>query len=161
MLGCNGKIYTMPERLAKDNDPAHRQCYNAISQAKPGLPRRMAPINPQIAPRHKATRITDAKHRRPTVLLRQTELAQHILRRPIPPPLGELLKQCFYHGGYDVARRDGVDADAVGAPFGGEVAGELDHAGFGGVVGGADEALLCERERLAMRLCWGGLGGEG
>jgi hypothetical protein len=77
----------------------------------------MPPINPQITTRHKAARITDAEHRGTPVLLRHTEFPQHILRRPIAPALGVLFEQSLDHGGRDVAGRDGVDADAVGAPF--------------------------------------------
>jgi hypothetical protein len=98
----------------------------------------MPPINPQITTRHKAARITNTEHRSTPVLLRHTELAQHVLRRPVAPALGVFFKQSLDHGGRDVAGRDGVDADAVGAPFRGQVAAELQHCGFGGVVGGAD-----------------------
>ncbi len=101
----------------------------------------MPAINPHIRPGHERTRIANQKHRRAPVLLRFTQFAQHILRRPVSSPLGVLLEERLDHGGHDVAGREGVDADAVGAPFGSEVAGELDEAGFGGVVGGADEAL--------------------
>ncbi len=111
----------------------------------------MPPINPHIRPRHKRTRIANQKHRRAPVLFGFTQLAQHILRRPVSSPLGELLEEGLDHGGHDVARRDGVDADAVRAPLGGEVAGELDEAGFGGVVGGADEALQ-EHKVLVERI---------
>jgi hypothetical protein len=41
----------------------------------------------------------------------------------------------------DIARGDGVDTDIIWTPFAGEVARELDDGGFGGVVGGTDEAL--------------------
>ena len=107
------------------------------------LPSAMPTINPQIAPRHKATRITYQEHRRTSILLRHTQLAQHILRRPIPLALRVLVEQRFYHRGDDVAGGDGVDADAVGSPLGGEIATELEHCGFGGVVGGTDESLKC------------------
>lgn len=98
----------------------------------------MPTIDPQITPRHKAARVADAKHRRAPVLLGHTELAQHILRGPVAPALGVFLEESFDHGRRDVARGDGVDADAVRAPFRGQVAAELEHGGFGGVVGGAD-----------------------
>ena len=101
----------------------------------------MSTINLQITARHKAARITDAEHRSAPVLFRNTELSQHILRRPVAPTLRVFFEQSFDHGSRDVARGDGVDADAVGAPFRGEVAAELQDGGFGGVVGGADEAL--------------------
>lgn len=105
------------------------------------LPGTVATINPQIRARHKAARLTNEEHSGAAVLLGLAELAQHILRGPVPFALGVLLEQRLDHGRHDVARRDGVHADAVLAPLGGEVAAELEHASFGGVVGGADEAL--------------------
>jgi len=102
------------------------------------LPRRMPTINPQIRARHKTTRIADQEYRSTTVLLRHAEFSQHILRGPVAAALGVLLEEGLDHGRDDVTGRDGVDADAVGAPFRREVAAELDDAGFGGVVGGAN-----------------------
>ena len=108
----------------------------------PPLPSSMSTINLQITARHKAARITDAEHRSAPVLFRNTELSQHILRRPVAPTLRVFFEQSFDHGSRDVARGDGVDADTVGAPFRGEVAAELQDGGFGGVVSRADEALF-------------------
>lgn len=105
------------------------------------LPRAMAPIDPQITGRHETTRVANQKHRRATILIRHAQFAQHVLRRPLSPPLRVLLEQLLYHGGHDVTRGDGVDTNAVLAPFGREVAGELEHAGFACVVGAAYEAL--------------------
>lgn len=105
----------------------------------------MASVHPQITARHETACITDQEHCRAPVFLRCAELAQHILRRPVPSPVRELLEERLDHGRDDVAGRYGVDADAVLAPLGGEVAGELDDARFGGVVGGADEALRWRR----------------
>lgn len=45
-------------------------------------------------------------------------------------------------GGGAYSRREGVDADSVLAPFLGDGAAHLVDGGFGGVVGGACEALL-------------------
>ena len=73
--------------------------------------------------------------------MRHAQLAKHVLRWPVSPPLRVLLEQRLNHSCGDIARRDGVYADAVYAPLGGEVAGELDHAGFAGIVGWANEAL--------------------
>lgn len=105
------------------------------------LPSGMPTVYPQIRTRHKTTRTTHQEHPRAPILLRPTQFPQHILRWPVSPALRILFEQLFHHGRHDVARGNGVDADAMGAPFGGEVARELDEAGFGGVVGGADEAL--------------------
>lgn len=53
-------------------------------------PSRMAPINPQIRPRHKTTRITQQKHRRPSILIRITQPHQHIILTPLLIHLGIL-----------------------------------------------------------------------
>lgn len=106
------------------------------------LPRRMSAVDSQIRRSHEATRITDQEYRRSSVLLRYTQLSEHILRGPVSLSLGILLEKSFYHCGDDVAGGDGVDADSVGTPFRGEVACELDHARFGSVVCGTDEALF-------------------
>lgn len=108
----------------------------------------MSTINLKITASHKAARIADAENSRTPVLLRHTQLAQHVLRRPVAPALRVLLEQSLDHGGRDVAGRNGVHADAVAAPFGGEVAAELEDGGFGGVVGGADEALVESVRRI-------------
>lgn len=107
------------------------------------LPRSMATVHPQIASRHKAAGIADQKHSRATVFLGPRQATQHVLLGPFLAALGELHEQVLDHLRDDVAGADGVDADVVLAPFGGEVAAELDDGGFGGVVGWADEALLC------------------
>lgn len=86
------------------------------------LPSSMPAVDPQIRSRHKATRVADQEHRRTTILVGLAQLAQHILRRPIPFPLWKLLKQRFHHGCDNIAGRDGVDTDAVRAPLGGEIA---------------------------------------
>jgi hypothetical protein len=88
----------------------------------PLSPRRMPTINLKITSSHEAARIADAEDSRTPVLLRHTQLAQHILRRPIAPALRVLLEQRLHHRSRDVAGRDGIHADAVAAPFGSEVA---------------------------------------
>lgn len=103
----------------------------------------MTTVHPQITSSHKATGITDQKHSSTAVLFGARQTAQHVLLRPLFATLGELHKEVLDHLGDDVAGADGVDTDVVLAPFGGEVAAELDDGCFGGVVGWADEALLC------------------
>jgi len=88
----------------------------------PLSPRSVSTIDLEITACHEAARITDAEHRRTSVLLRYTQLAQHILRRPIAPALRILLEQRLHHRSRDVAGRNRVHADAVAAPFGSEVA---------------------------------------
>lgn len=107
----------------------------------------MSPIHSQIAPRHEAACVTEQEHRRTTVLVWRRQSAEHVLLGPLVATVGELLEQFLDHGGDDVARGDGVDADVEWAPFGGQVAGELNNGGFAGVVGGADQAL--DNTRLA------------
>lgn len=63
---------------------------------------------------------------------------------PLGATLGDVVKERLNHGGYNVTRGDGVDTDVELAPFGGEVAGELDDSCFASVVGGADQTLTRE-----------------
>lgn len=93
--------------------------------------------------RHETASITDQEGRGASVLLGLAQPAQHVLRRPVRPPLGVLHEERFHHLSHDVARRDRVHPDAVLAPFASQVAAQLQHCGFGGVVGGADETLCC------------------
>ena len=118
-------------------------CCSVKAKARIGreLPSSMAAINPHITRRHETARITYQKHGRPSILLWDAQFVQHVLLWPVPSTLRELLEQCLHHRGHNVAGRDGVDAYSVYAPFGGEVAGKLQHAGFGGVIGGTDETL--------------------
>lgn len=101
----------------------------------------MSTVNAQVTTSHEAARITEQEDRRTAVLLRTGQAAQHVLLGPLVAALGEVDEELLDHGGDDVARGDGVDADVVLAPFGGEVAAELDDGCFGGVIGGADQTL--------------------
>lgn len=101
----------------------------------------MASVNAQVTASHKAARIAEQEDSRTAVLLRAGQTAQHVLLGPLVAALGEVHEELFDHRGDDVAGGDGVDADVVLAPLGGEVAAELDDGGFAGVVGGTDEAL--------------------
>lgn len=101
----------------------------------------MSAVDPQVAAGHKAAGVANAEDGRAAVLFGHGELAEHVLRGPVAAALGVLLEERLDHGRLDVAGRDGVDADAEGAPFGGQIAAELQDGGLRGVVGGADEAL--------------------
>lgn len=90
----------------------------------------MSTINSQIRTRHESARFTDQEHGGAPKVFRPAQLAKHVLFRPLLPTLRELLEELFDHGRYDVARRDGVDADAVLAPFRSEVPCQLDEAGL-------------------------------
>lgn len=81
----------------------------------------MATVHAQVTPSHEAARITEQEHRGATVLLRAGKAAQHVLLGPLVAALGELDEQLFNHLGDDVARGNGVDADVVLAPLGGQV----------------------------------------
>jgi len=95
----------------------------------------MTAIDPQIRTRHEAARIAQKKDGRTTVLLRVAEATEHVRVGPILPPLRKRVEQASSHGRDDVAGGDGVDADPVLAPFGCQVAGELDDACFGRIIG--------------------------
>lgn len=101
----------------------------------------MAAVHAQIAASHEAARVADQENRGTTVLSRTGQTTQHVLFGPLGAALRELEKQILDHLGDNVPRRDGVDADVVLAPFGGQVAAQLDDAGLGSVVRSADEAL--------------------
>jgi hypothetical protein len=101
----------------------------------------MPAVHAQIAAGHKAAGVADQENRSTTVLGRARQATQHVLLGPLGATLGKLDKQVLDHLGDNIARRNGVDADVVLAPFGGQVAAQLEDAGFGSVVGSADEAL--------------------
>jgi hypothetical protein len=118
----------------------------------------MAPVHSQIRPRQERTCIAHQEHGRTAVLLGPAQPTQHVLLRPVAPPLRVLLKELIHHVGEDVAGGQRVDADGlVGGgrgggraaargrrqvtPFRGEVARQLEHSGFGGVVRGTDQPL--------------------
>jgi hypothetical protein len=106
------------------------------------LPSGMPAIHAQVTSGHEAARITEQEDRSAAVLLRARQAAEHVLLGPLVTALRELDEQLLDHGGDDVAGRDGVDADVVLAPLGGEVAAQLDDGGLAGVVGGTNETLL-------------------
>lgn len=95
----------------------------------------MTTVNPEISTRHEATRITEQEHGRTSVLVRIAQAAEHIGIRPILLPLGKSLKETRSHGRDDVSGRYGIDSDPMLAPLSCEIASELDHTRFGGVIG--------------------------
>lgn len=99
---------------------------------------------------HEATCVADQEDCRSPVLPRRAQPSEHVLRWPVFLPLRELLEQLLHHGGDDVAGGDGVDADVVLSPFAGQVAAELDDAGFGCVVRWADESLVVASVAIAI-----------
>ncbi len=105
------------------------------------LPSSMPSIYLQIRTSHEATGLAHHEHRCTAILMRLTELSKHVLAWPLFPSLRELLEQSFYHGCLNIAWRDGIDSDAILAPLCCEIASELKHTRFGGVVRWADEAL--------------------
>lgn len=82
----------------------------------------MAAIHPQVTPRHEATGVTKEEDGSSTVLIWGRESAEHVLLWPLIAPLRVLVEQFLDHGGDNVARGDGVDADVELAPFRGEIA---------------------------------------
>lgn len=105
------------------------------------LPSRVAPVNAEVTASHEAAGVAEQEDGCAAVLVGRGQPTQHVLLGPLGAPLGKLFKQLLDHGGDDVAGGDCVDADAQGAPFGGQVPRELHHGGFAGIVGWADEAL--------------------
>lgn len=91
------------------------QIDNVLAPSSPtGVPR----VHPQVSPRHERARIGHQEHRRPSVLLRLAQPAQHVLFRPLCPSLGVSLEKLFHHGCDDVPGRYRVDSDSIWlAPF--------------------------------------------
>lgn len=65
-------------------------------------PGSMASIDLQITCRHEGRSITHQENCRTPIFVRQTQLAKHIMRRPIPLPLRELFEERLDH------RRDNI-----------------------------------------------------
>lgn len=96
------------------------------------LPSGVPTIDTHITASHEATGVGDQKDGSAAVFSWLTELSQHILRGPIFAALGVLLEQGFYHGSNDVARRDGIDSDAMLTPLRGEIPSKLHYTGLRG-----------------------------
>lgn len=148
--------YTLCHSLRAIDSPSNAQTMpnNQASSSNyllPTLPSTMPPINPQIRPRHEAARITQQKNGRAAVFLRVAQALQHVGIGPSGPALGESLKKTSGHGSHDVTRRQSVDADAVLAPFGGQVAAKLEDGGFGGVVGAYRDVSFQSRMKGSER----------
>lgn len=101
----------------------------------------MTTINTQVTTSHEAGSITEQEDGGTAVLFRTGETTEHVLLGPLVATVGEVDEELLDHGGDNVAGGDGVDADVVLAPLGGEVATELDDSGLACVVGGTDETL--------------------
>lgn len=82
----------------------------------------MPTIDAQIRTRHEGAGVADQKHGGTAVLFGLAEFVQHVLCRPFAASFWVLYEQGFDHCCYNVAWRDGVDADSVGTPFAGQVA---------------------------------------
>lgn len=105
-------------------------------------PRGMATVHPQVGTGHEAAGVAEKEDGGAPVLLGVAETAQHVGIGPAGLPLGEGVEQGSRHRRDDVAGRDGVDADAVLAPFGREVASQLEHSSLGRIVGTNNPQIL-------------------
>ena len=101
----------------------------------------MATIHAQVASSHEAASITEQEDSSATVLFRSGETAKHVLFGPLVATFGELDEQLLNHSSNNVTRGDGVDADVICAPFGGEVACELEDSSLASVICGANKTL--------------------
>lgn len=63
----------------------------------------MTAVYAQVRGSHEAAGIADEEDCCSSILLRYTELAKHVLRRPVTLALRILLEQRFHHGCHDVA----------------------------------------------------------
>jgi hypothetical protein len=98
-------------------------------------------VDADVTTSHEAAGLTEKEDSSSPVLVRLGEAAEHILLGPVVTTFGELDEQLLNHGSDNVTRGDGVDSNAILTPLSREVAGELEHSGFTGVVRGTEEAL--------------------
>lgn len=77
----------------------------------------MSAIDSEIGARHETAGIAEEEDGSAAVLVGSAETAEHVLLGPLLSSLGVLDEEVFEHLGEDVAGREGVDTDAVDAPF--------------------------------------------
>lgn len=77
----------------------------------------MSAIDPEIRARHETAGVAEEEDGSAAVLVGRAETAEHVLLGPLLSSLGVLEEEVLEHLGEDVAGREGVDADAVDAPF--------------------------------------------
>lgn len=81
------------------------------------LPAGMATIDSQIGARHVRTCWAEEEHSGSSKFFGFAEPAEHVLRRPFDLSFGVPAEELFDHGGDDIARRYGVDANTILSPF--------------------------------------------
>lgn len=81
------------------------------------LPRSVSAIDSQISARHETAGVAEEEDGSAAVLVGRAEPAEHVLLGPLLSSLGVLDEEVLEHLGEDVAGGEGVDADAVDAPF--------------------------------------------
>lgn len=102
----------------------------------------MATVDAQVASCHETAGVTQKKDCGTPIFIGGRQPAQHVVLGPFFSALRELGKQIFDHFRDNVARRDGVDADAILTPLHGQIATKLDDSGLAGIVRGANETLV-------------------
>lgn len=101
----------------------------------------MATVDAQIASCHETAGVTQEKDCGTPVFVRGRQTAEHVVFGPFFPALRELDEQIFDHFCDNVARRDGVDANAILTPLHGQIATKLDNSGLAGIVRRTNETL--------------------
>jgi hypothetical protein len=109
-------------------------------------------VHAKVATSHEAAGVAKEEDCCTAVLVRSGKSAEHVLLGPLVAALGELLEQLLDHGGDNVSRGDGVDADIVLTPFRGEVTAKLEHGSLTGIVSGADETLQHHESVVAQKV---------
>jgi len=80
-------------------------------------PRRMAAVHAQIRACHEGARIRKQEDCCCSELLGLAQPSEHILRRPIRPPIRIPLEQFLNHSGHNITRRYRVHPDPILAPL--------------------------------------------
>lgn len=94
----------------------------------------MSTVNAKVAARHEAAGVAEEEDSGTAVLLGNAESLKHVLLGPLLLSLRIVVKQVQQHLSQDVARRKGVNTDAVLAPLSSQASGQLDNTGLGGIV---------------------------
>ena len=93
----------------------------------------MTAVDAEIGASHEGACVAEEEDGGAAVLVRHADAAKHVLFSPLGFALGVVVKEVLEHLGEDVAGGEGVDPDAVLAPFSSEVAAELHYSSLGWV----------------------------
>lgn len=98
------------------------------------LPSSVTAVDAEIGASHEGACVAEEEDGGAAILVRHADAAKHVLSSPLGLALGVIVKEVLEHLGQDVAGGEGVDADAILAPFSSEIAPQLHYSSLGWVV---------------------------